>query len=202
MTETTPDIENAQTDTSKPGKRVAFLVSAEGIERAELVEPWAAVSDAGHEAVLLSPATGEVQLFEHLDKADTRPVDQAVGGARVEDFDALVLPGGVANPDALRTDADAVAFVKEFVESGKPVAAICHAPWTLIEADVVRGLTVTSWPSLQTDLRNAGAEWVDEKVVVSGNLITSRNPGDLPAFISALLEAVNHGAASSANTPV
>ena len=199
MTDNTPDIENAQTDTSKPGKRIAFLVSAEGIERAELVEPWAAVTDAGHDAVLLSPATGEVQLFEHLDKADTRPVDQPVSGARVDDFDALVLPGGVANPDALRTDAEAVAFVKEFVESGKPVAAICHAPWTLIEADVVRGLTVTSWPSLQTDLRNAGAEWVDEKVVVSGNLITSRNPDDIPAFNNALLEAVNHGVSSAQN---
>lgn len=196
MTET-PDIVNAQTDTSKPGKRIAFLVAAEGIERAELVELWAAVSDAGHHAVLLSPATGEVQLFEHLDKADTRPVDQPVSGARVDDFDALVLPGGVANPDALRTDVDAVAFVKEFLESGKPVAAICHAPWTLIEADVVRGLTVTSWPSLQTDLRNAGAEWVDEKVVVSENLITSRNPDDIPAFTNALLEAVNHGVSSA-----
>jgi len=194
---TTPDIENAQTDTAKPGKRVAFLVAAEGIERVELTEPWSAVTDAGHEAVLLSPGTGEVQLFDHLDKAETRTVDQAVGEVSVADFDALVLPGGVANPDALRTDATAVAFVKEFVESGKPVAAICHAPWTLVEADVVRGLTLTSFPSLQTDLRNAGAEWVDEQLVVSGNLITSRDPDDLPAFTNALLEAVNHGVSSA-----
>jgi protease I len=183
---------------TKSVKKIAFLVAAEGVEKAELVEPWAAVSKAGHHAVLLSPQTGEVQLFEHLDKADSQPVDQAVGGASVDDFDALVLPGGVANPDALRTDAAAVAFVREFVESGKPVAAICHAPWTLIEADVVRGKQVTSWPSLQTDLRNAGASWVDEKVVVDGNLITSRNPGDLPAFNNALLEAVHHGVSSAA----
>ena len=137
-----------------------------------------------------------MQTFDHLDKAETRPVDKTVSSASVDDYDALVLPGGVANPDALRTDADAVAFVRDFVASGKPVAAICHAPWTLIEADVVSGRTVTSWPSLQTDLRNAGAEWVDEQVVQDGNLITSRNPDDLPAFSSALLEALTHGAAS------
>jgi protease I len=184
-------------NTPTPTKRVAFLVAAEGIEKAELVEPWTAVTDAGHQAILLSPEPGEVQLFDHLDKADTRPVDQTVSAASVEDFDALVLPGGVANPDALRTDANAVAFVKDFLEAGLPVAAICHAPWTLIEADVVRGRTVTSWPSLQTDLRNAGATWVDEKVVVDGNLITSRNPDDIPAFNNALLEAVNHGVSSA-----
>ncbi|SDS20137.1 protease I [Friedmanniella luteola] len=182
---------------TKSVKRVAFLVAAEGIERAELVEPWAAVTDAGHEAVLLSPASGEVQLFEHLDAADTQAVDLTVGEAAVGDFDALVLPGGVANPDALRTDAAAVAFVREFAESGKAVAAICHAPWTLIEADVVRGKQLTSWPSLQTDLRNAGASWVDEKVVVDGNLITSRNPDDIPAFNNALLEALHHGVGSA-----
>ena len=182
---------------TKSAKVVAFLVSAEGIERAELVEPWAAVTDAGHQAVLLSPASGEVQLFEHLDQADTRPVDATVGEASVGDYDALVLPGGVANPDALRTDAAAVAFVREFVESGKAVAAICHAPWTLIEADVVRGKQLTSWPSLQTDLRNAGASWVDERVVVDGNLITSRNPDDIPAFNNALLEALHHGVGSA-----
>lgn len=183
--------------TTTPTKKIAFLVAAEGIEEAELVEPWTAVTDAGHEAVLLSPESGEVQLFEHLDKSGTRPVDQVVSAASVEEFAALVLPGGVANPDALRLDADAVAFVKEFVESGLPVAAICHAPWTLIEADVVRGRTLTSWPSLQTDVRNAGATWVDEKVVVDGNLITSRNPDDIPAFNNALLEAVNHGVSSA-----
>ena len=182
---------------TKSVKKVAFLVAAEGIEKAELVEPWAAVTDAGHEAVLLSPASGEVQLFEHLDKSGTQAVDATVGEVAVGDFDALVLPGGVANPDALRTDAAAVAFVREFVESGKVVAAICHAPWTLIEADVVRGKQLTSWPSLQTDLRNAGASWVDERVVVDGNLVTSRNPDDIPAFNNALLEALHHGVGSA-----
>ncbi|QNE21287.1 type 1 glutamine amidotransferase [Kribbella qitaiheensis] len=170
--------------------KIAFLVAAEGIERVELTDPWQAVSEAGHEPVLLSPKTGEVQTFDHLTAAEKRPVDQAVSDASVEDFAALVLPGGVANPDALRTDEAAVSFVKAFVESGKPVAAICHAPWTLVEADVVRGKTVTSWPSLQTDLRNAGATWVDKELVTDGNLITSRNPDDLPAFNDALLKAI------------
>ena len=171
-------------------KKIAFLVAAEGIERVELTEPWKAVSEAGHQPVLLSPESGEVQTFDHLTAAERRPVDQAVGEASMDDFAALVLPGGVANPDALRTDEAAVSFVKAFVESGKPVAAICHAPWTLVEADVVRGRRVTSWPSLQTDLRNAGAEWVDETVVTDGNLITSRNPDDLPAFNKTLLAAI------------
>ena len=180
-------------------KKIAFLVAGEGIEKVELVDPWQAVVDAGHEAVLLSPDSGSVQLFEHLDKADTREVDVTVGSASVEDYDALVLPDGVANPDSLRMNADAVAFTKAFVESGRPVAAICHAPWTLIEADVVRGKRVTSWPSLQTDLRNAGAEWVDAELVTDGNLITSRKPDDLPTFIGALLEAVNHGVTSAAS---
>ena len=136
---------------------IAFLTAPEGIERVELTEPWDAVTDAGHEAALLSTKPGTVQTFDHLDKAETRPVDGLVKDADAADFDALVLPGGVANPDALRMDEDAVAFVKAFVESGKPVAAICHAPWTLVEAGVVDGRTVTSWPSLRTDLRNAGA---------------------------------------------
>ena len=181
-------------------KKIAFLVASEGIEQAELVEPWEAVSDAGHTPQLLSPETGKVQLFDHLDKADTQEVDVAVSKAKVDDYVALVLPGGVANPDALRMDSDAVSFIEEFVNSGKPVAAICHAPWTLVEAGVLRGKRLTSWPSLQTDIRNAGGDWVDEQVVVDGNLITSRNPGDLPAFTSALLEAVNHGVSSSAST--
>jgi protease I len=171
-------------------KKIAFLVAAEGIERVELTEPWKAVSEAGHQPVLLSPETGEVQTFDHLTAAEKKPVDQAVGDVSVDDFAALVLPGGVANPDALRTDETAVSFVKAFVDSGKPVAAICHAPWTLIEADVVRGKTVTSWPSLKTDLRNAGAHWVDETVASDGNLITSRNPDDLPAFNKTLLSAI------------
>jgi protease I len=176
---------------------IAFLTASEGIEKAELVEPWQAVLDAGHDAVLLSPEAGEVQLFEHLDKAETRTVDKEVGSASIDDYAALVLPGGVANPDALRTDEAAVAFIRDFVASGKPVAAICHAPWTLVEAGVLDGRTVTSWPSLQTDLRNAGATWVDEPVVTDGNLITSRNPDDIPSFNNALLEAVVHGAGST-----
>ena len=181
-------------------KKIAFLVASEGIEKAELVDPWAAVEDAGHDAVLLSPEDGKVQLFEHLDRANTQAVDVTVADANLDDYDALVLPGGVANPDALRMDNDAVAFIRSFVESGKPVAAICHAPWTLVEADVVRGKRLTSWPSVQTDIRNAGGEWVDEEVVVDGNLITSRKPDDLPAFNSALLEAINHGLSSAAAT--
>ena len=189
MTET----QNQPSPSQQTTKRFAFLVAPEGIERVELTDPWDAVRDAGHEAVLLSTADGEVQTFDHLDRAETRPVDAVVGTVKVDDFDVLVLPGGVANPDALRMDEQAVSFVGDFVRSGKPVAAICHAPWTLIEADVVRGRTLTSWPSLQTDLRNAGAEWKDDRVVVDGNLITSRNPDDLPPYIGALLEAANHG---------
>lgn len=171
-------------------QKVAFLVAAEGIESAELVDPWQAVADADYQPVLISPNDGTVQLFEHLDKADTRPVDVVVADASFGDYAALVLPGGVANPDALRTDDDAVSFVRDFVGSGKPVAAICHAPWTLVEAEVLRGKKLTSWPSLRTDIRNAGGDWVDQEVVVDGNLITSRNPDDLPAFNAALVKAL------------
>ena len=171
------------------GKTIAFLVAPEGIEQVELTDPWSAVEDAGATPKLLSTQDGEVQAFNHLDAADTFGVDQVVGDASVDEYDALVLPGGVANPDALRMDEDAVSFVRDFVESGKPVAAICHAPWTLAEADVVRGRRLTSWPSLQTDLTNAGATWVDEELVVDGNLITSRKPDDLPAFCEALVSA-------------
>jgi protease I len=171
-------------------KRIAFLTASEGIEAVELTDPWDAVTGAGHTAELLSPESGEVQLFNHLDKAETRPVDTTVADASVADYDALVLPGGVANPDALRMDEKSVAFIKAFVDSGKPVAAICHAPWTLVEAGVLSGKRVTSWPSLQTDIRNAGGDWVDEEVVEDGNLITSRNPDDLPAFSKALLSAL------------
>ena len=179
-------------------KKIAFLVASEGIEKAELVEPWQAVMDAGHSPVLISPEDGEVQLFEHLDKANTQLVDVTVSRARVDDYDALVLPGGVANPDRLRMDEGAVSFVRDFIATGKPVAAICHAPWTLIEAGVVRGKRLTSWPSLQTDIRNAGGEWVNEPAVVHGNLITSRKPDDIPAFNGALLEALTHGVSSAA----
>jgi protease I len=176
--------------TDLTGKTVAFLVATEGIEQVELTEPWQAVEKAGGTPKLLSTESGTVQAFRHLDAADSFDVDELVADARSASYDGLVLPGGVANPDALRMDQDAVAFVKEFVESGKPVAAICHAPWTLVEAGVVSGKRLTSWPSLQTDLRNAGAEWVDEEVVVDGNLVTSRNPGDLPAFNEKLVSAL------------
>ena len=171
-------------------KKVAFMVAGEGIEQVELTEPWKAVEQAGARPVLVSPEEGRVQAFNHLDKADTFEVDVTTAQARVDDFDVLVLPGGVANPDALRTDDAAVAFAKSFVEAGKPVAVICHGPWTLVEADVVRGRTITSWPSLQTDLRNAGATWVDEEVAVCENgpgpLVSSRKPDDLEAFNKAL----------------
>ena len=179
--------------TDLTGKTIAFLVASEGIEQVELTEPWRAVQEAGGTPQLISPEAGQVQALKHLDKADTFPVDVTVADADPSSYAGLVLPGGVANPDALRTDAGAVAFVKAFFDAGKPVAAICHAPWTLVEADVVRGRRVTSWPSLQTDLRNAGAEWVDEQVVVDSSsgstLVTSRNPDDLPAFNAALVEA-------------
>jgi len=175
------------------GKTIAFLVGPEGTEQVELTEPWKAVREAGGTPRLISTESGSVQLFNHLDKGDTQAVDATVDEARVEDFDGLSLPGGVANPDFLRTQPAAVAFVKGFFDAGKPVSAICHAPWTLIEADVVRGREVASWPSLQTDLRNAGATWHDEEVVVCtagpNTLVTSRNPDDLPAYNKAAVEA-------------
>ena len=183
---------------SLDGRRIAFAVAGEGIEQVELVDPWDAVKQAGGTPVLVSIETGTVQAFEHLDPADTFDVDTTFAQADAGEYDGLVLPGGVANPDALRMDDDAVAFVKAFVESGKPVAAICHASWTLVEADVVRGRTLTSWPSLQTDLRNAGATWVDEEVVVDGTLVTSRKPDDLPAFTTKLVEVFSKSGSSSA----
>ncbi|POX46608.1 type 1 glutamine amidotransferase domain-containing protein [Streptomyces sp. Ru72] len=170
--------------------RIAFLTAPEGVEQVELTEPWQAVKDAGHQPVLVSTKPGQVQAFHHLDKADTFPVDAVVGEVQAESFDGLVLPGGVANPDFLRMDEKAVGFVRAFFEQGRPVAAICHGPWTLIEADVVRGRTLTSWPSLRTDVRNAGGTWVDEQVHIDrdGNLlITSRKPDDLKAFDEAIL---------------
>jgi protease I len=175
------------------GKRVAFLVAPEGVEQVELTEPWKAVECAGGSPELLSTDSGEVQAFNHLDKADTFTVDRTVSDADASKYDGLVLPGGVANPDFLRTDEDAVAFVRAFFEQAKPVAAICHAPWTLIEADVVKGRKLTSWPSLQTDLRNAGASWVDEEVVVDEGLVTSRKPDDLPAFCAKAVEEICEG---------
>ena len=179
-----------ETSNRLDGKQVAFLVAAEGIEQVELTEPWRAVQEAGGTPKLLSPKSGTVQAFHHLDRADTFHVDIPVSDADPSSFDALVLPGGVANPDALRMNKDAVDFVRTFVESGKPVAVICHGPWTLVEAGVLSGRTITSWPSLQTDIRNAGGTWVDEEVVVDGNLISSRKPDDLKAFNAKLVEAL------------
>jgi protease I len=171
------------------GRRVAFLVAPEGFEQVELTKPWEAVVQAGGTPELVSTAEGKAQGFNHLDKADTFDVDQVVSAVGDKDYDALVLPGGVANPDFLRTDPDAVSFTRGFFERGKPVAVICHGPWTLIEADVVRGRRITSWPSLRTDLRNAGADWVDEEVVTDGVLISSRKPDDLPAFCATFVKA-------------
>jgi deglycase len=169
-------------------KRIAFLLANEGVEQVELTEPLEAVRDAGAEVDVLAPKAGEIQAFNHLDKGDIFSADRAVGDADAEDYDGLVLPGGVANPDQLRADESSVDFVRSFFAAGKPVGVICHGPWTLIEADVVRGRTLTSWPSLQTDLRNAGAEWVDEEVHVDQGLVTSRRPDDLPAFNSKIVE--------------
>lgn len=171
--------------------RIAFLVAPEGVEQVELTEPWKAASDAGHEPVLVSTKPGEIQAFDHLDKADTFPVDEVVGETSAGSFGGLVLPGGVANPDFLRMDEKAVAFVRDFFDQGRPVAAICHAPWTLVEAGVVRGRVLTSWPSLRTDIGNAGGTWVDEQVKVCDHgpnqLVTSRKPDDLKAFCDAFL---------------
>ena len=174
------------------GKTIAFLAT-DGVEQVELTQPWKAVKDAGATPELISLEDGDVQGFNHLDKGDTFPVDRTAADADASRYDGLVLPGGVANPDFLRADADAVRFVKAFFEAGKPVAAICHGPWTLIDAGVVEGRTLTSWPSLQTDLRNAGATWVDEEVHVDEGLVTSRNPDDLPAFCAKLVEELAEG---------
>lgn len=175
------------------GKKIAILVANEGVEQIELTEPMEAVSKAGADVDLLAPEAGEIQAFDHLDKADVFTPTKPVAEATADAYDGLVLPGGVANPDNLRTKPEAVNFVRSFFEQGKPVAAICHAPWTLIEADVVRGRTLTSYPSLQTDLRNAGANWVDEEVHVDEGLVTSRNPDDLPAFNAKLIEEFAEG---------
>ena len=174
------------------GKRVAFLAT-DGVEQVELTEPWKAVEQAGGKPELVSLEDGQLQGFNHLDKADTFSVDKTVGDADVADYDGLVLPGGVANPDFLRMDEDAVAFARGFFEAAKPVGVICHGPWTLVEADVLRGRTITSWPSLQTDIRNAGGTWVDEEVVVDQGLVTSRKPDDLSAFCAKAVEELCEG---------
>jgi protease I len=170
------------------GRKVAFLVAQEGIEEVELTEPWRAVEQAGGEPVLVAPQSGEVQSMKHLDKSETYPVDRTLADADADEFDAVVLPGGVANPDQLRTEADAIEFLRRIFRAGKPVGVICHGPWTLVEADLVRDRKITSWPSLQTDIRNAGGNWVDEQVVVDEGLVSSRNPDDLPAFCAKIVE--------------
>jgi protease I len=187
------DLKELQMSDQLQGKKIAILVANEGVEQIELTSPRAAVEAAGAEVELIASEAGEVQAFNHLDKGDTFTVDKAVGEASADDYDGLVLPGGVANPDQLRTDTDAVQFVRAFFEAGKPVGAICHAPWTLINADVVDGRTLTSWPSLQTDLRNAGAEWVDEEVHVDQGLVSSRKPDDLDAFNAKIVEEFAEG---------
>ena len=174
------------------GKRVAFLAT-DMVEQVELTEPWKAVEQAGGTPELISLEEGEIQGFNHYDKGDTFRVDKTVEEASASDYDALVLPGGVGNPDTLRGDENAVAFVREFFEQAKPVGAICHGPWMLVEAGVVRGRKVTSWPTLQTDIRNAGGEWVDEEVVVDQGLVTSRKPDDLPAFNDKIVEEFCEG---------
>jgi deglycase len=170
------------------GKKIAFLPANEGVEQVELTEPLKAVREAGGEAELLAPEAGEVQAFNHLDKGDVFDAERAVGDADAGEFDGLVLPGGVANPDQLRTKPEALEFVRSFFEAGKPVGVICHGPWTLIDAGVAEGRTLTSWPSLETDLRNAGANWVDEEVHVDQGLVTSRKPDDLEAFNAKIVE--------------
>lgn len=174
------------------GKRVAFIAT-DGVEQVELTQPWEAVKEAGAEVELLSIESGQIQGFEHLDHGDKFDVDKKVADADPSDYDGLVLPGGVANPDFLRTDDDVRRFIRSFVEAGKPIGAICHGPWSLIDAGVVDGLTLTSWPSLKTDLENAGATWVDEEVHVDRGLTSSRNPDDLPAFCAKIVEEFCEG---------
>ena len=174
------------------GKTIAF-VATDGVEQIELTEPWKAVEKAGGTPALISHEGGEIQGFNHLDKGDTFKVDTTAKQAKVEDYDGLVLPGGVANPDELRMHDEVVSFIGGFFEQGKPVGVICHGPWTLVEADVVRGRTITSWPSLKTDLKNAGAKWVDEEVVTDNGLVSSRKPDDLKAFCAKIVEEFAEG---------
>jgi protease I len=173
-------------------KKVAFLAT-DGVEQVELTEPWKAVESEGGTPELVSLESGEIQGFDHLDKDKRFSVDRTVAQASADDYDALVLPGGVANPDFLRVDENAVRFARSFFEAGKPVGVICHGPWTLVEADVLRDRTITSWPSLKTDIRNAGGNWVDEEVHVDQGLVSSRKPDDLPAFCEKLVEEICEG---------
>ena len=174
------------------GKKIAFLAT-DGVEQVELMEPWKAIESAGGEPELLSIKPGKIQAFEHFDQGEEFRIDKHVSQADPEDYEGLVLPGGVANPDFLRMDEDAVRFVKNFFETGKPVGVICHGPWTLVEADVVRGRKLTSWPSIATDIRNAGGDWVDEEVVVDAGLVSSRKPEDLPASCAKIVEEFAEG---------
>ena len=171
------------------GKRIAILAT-NGFEQAELLVPQETLEDVGATVDIIAPAAGVIQGMEHQDKGQMIAVDLTLEEANPEDYDALILPGGVANPDTLRQIKEAIDFIEYFNETGRLVAAICHGPWSLIEADMVKGRTVTSWPSLKTDLRNAGASWVDQEVVVDGNLITSRKPEDLEAFCNAIIETL------------
>jgi len=180
-------------DTPLEGVRVAVLVANEGVEQVEMTEPMRAVREAGATAFIVAPEKGEVQGFNHLDKGDVFHVDHTLAKARPEDYDALILPGGVANPDHLRTLPEAVDFVRAFVDAGKPIGVICHGAWTLVEAGAVRGRTLTSWPSLRTDIVNAGGTWVDEEVHVDEGLVSSRNPDDLPAFCAKIVEEFAEG---------
>jgi protease I len=175
------------------GKRIAFLVAQEGVEEIELTKPWEAVERAGATLELIAPSNGEVQAFNHLDAASKFTVDRTLEDAKPGDYDGVVLPGGVANPDQLRTESQAIDFLQSIFAEGKPVGVICHGPWTLVEADLVRDRKITSWPSLQTDIRNAGGEWVDEEVVVDQGLVSSRNPDDLPAFCAKIVEEFAEG---------
>jgi deglycase len=174
------------------GRRVAILAT-DGVEEVEYTEPRAAVEQAGARAELISIKPGRIQAVKHQDKSNTYPVDRTIDEAKPDEYDALLLPGGVANPDHLRTNPRAVAFVRAFFDAGKPVGAICHGPWTMVEADVVRGRTLTSWPSLQTDIRNAGGTWVDEPVHTDNGLVTSRKPDDLPQFCAKVVEEFAEG---------
>jgi protease I len=176
-------------------RKTVGILATHMVEESELVDVRRRLADAGAEVVLISPERGEIQSFHDLERSfgQTYPVDVELEEARVEDFDALYLPGGVGNPDMLRINENAVQFVQEFFQSGKPLGVICHGPWTLVEAGVLRGRTITSWPSLQTDIRNAGADWVDQEVVVDDGLVSSRKPDDIPSFASKLIEEIREG---------
>ena len=187
---TKPNAVDAKQESGALGGKTIAFVATDGVEQSELLEPRKIFDAQGAKTILISLKSGSIQGFQHQDKGETIPVDLTIDAAKADDFDALVLPGGVANPDALRVNAKVVAFVKAFAAAKKPIAAICHGPWTLIEAAVVAGQTMTSWPSLKTDLTNAGAKWVDEEVVVSNNLVTSRKPDDIPAFAKKMTELI------------